>query len=86
MFFKRKEKKEEEKRKKGVELICKLNVNDLLIKIAKEALKELKEEKEKNKDLENNLEVLINTNEKIKELCKKNNSKLATTILKELGE
>lgn len=46
------------------------------------------EEKDlKNKNIENNLKALQNTNEKIKEICKTSKtSKISKQILKELGE
>ena len=58
----------------------------MLETIIKEALKELKEKDEKIDTLEKNIDVLITTNEKVKEICKKVNSKYAKEILKELGE
>ena len=62
--------------------------NDIINQLAlQEALRELKQEREITKKLEDNLNVMINSYDKIKEICNANKrSKIAKEILKELGE
>lgn len=62
--------------------------NDIIKHLAlQKALEELKEQKNKNDNLQINIMVLQNTINKIKEICKESKtSKIAKAILKELGE
>ena len=62
--------------------------NDIIKHLAlQKALEELKEQKNKNDNLQMNIMVLQNTINKIKEICRESKtSKIAKAILKELGE
>lgn len=64
------------------EMVC-----DKALKENREKEKKIKELKEENKDLRNNLEVLINTVADVKEICNSSNTKVVSKakIMKVIG-
>ena len=62
-------------------------IYDKALKENKEKQEKIKKLEEENKDLRNNLEVLINTIEQVMEVCKSSNAKVVskTKIMKIIG-